>query len=401
MGHPLADAAYNCLPYYLPPSSSSVSGFGDPLAPGLPKEADYVASYLSALRERLHAEGRPLPAFAEEGAGGQPRDWQFHVAFSLFRVSAILQGVLARARQGNASSAQAEEVGALAGTMAELGADCAARFDREHGIAAAAAGAGGTAPRRAPAGRDAAPATPGLADDPGLGSVDPGPGTWLARLSHDEPPLSAQLRMSPRSRELWDGLHAFMTRQVLPVEREVSGEPVRGGGTGGLYSPYPAALTSAQVLHHQYTSPERWEQEHASVAPLKAEARRRGLWNLFLPDSTHGAGLSNLEYAPLAELMGQSLVAPALFNCQAPDTGNAEVLHMYGSEDQQREWLQVRPRLLAAPPARGEACLSWWRCWPRTARWGCPPVTANPPPPSPLPWRRSRYWTMRSAPALE
>ena len=76
------------------------------------------------------------------------------------------------------------------------------------------------------------------------------------------------------------------------------------------------------------------------VEELKAEARERGLWNLFLPDERWGAGLSNLEYAPLAELTGRSIeIAPEALNCAAPDTGNMEVLAMFGTPEQQERWL--------------------------------------------------------------
>ncbi|WP_332660660.1 acyl-CoA dehydrogenase family protein [Brevundimonas sp.] len=76
-----------------------------------------------------------------------------------------------------------------------------------------------------------------------------------------------------------------------------------------------------------------------AMEEMKAKAREAGLWNMFLPGE-HGAGLTNLEYAPLAELMGRHLWSAEVFNCNAPDTGNMEVLHMYGNEAQQAKWLK-------------------------------------------------------------
>ncbi|MEU4346524.1 acyl-CoA dehydrogenase family protein [Streptomyces sp. NPDC023838] len=100
---------------------------------------------------------------------------------------------------------------------------------------------------------------------------------------------------------------------------------------------YPAE-TTAHEQRLQLKSP--WDTP-AVVAELKAEARSQGLWNLFLPDAEHGAGLTNLQYAPLAEITGRSPhLAPTALNCAAPDTGNMEVLAQFGSDEQQKQWLE-------------------------------------------------------------
>jgi acyl-CoA dehydrogenase len=90
---------------------------------------------------------------------------------------------------------------------------------------------------------------------------------------------------------------------------------------------------------HEIETGDRW-QPTALMEDLKKKARLEGLWNLFLPHSPHGAGLSNLEYAPLCEIMGRSPIAPEAFNCSAPDTGNMETLVRYATKEQQERWLK-------------------------------------------------------------
>jgi alkylation response protein AidB-like acyl-CoA dehydrogenase len=118
---------------------------------------------------------------------------------------------------------------------------------------------------------------------------------------------------------------------------------------------YPPAVVSfrsrieAFMAEYIYPNERRFYQESETLGPwgvqpvveeLKTVARSQGLWNLFMPDAVHGAGLSNLNYAPLCEVMGRSHLAPEVFNCSPPDTGNMETLARYGSPEQQQQWLR-------------------------------------------------------------
>jgi acyl-CoA dehydrogenase len=120
-------------------------------------------------------------------------------------------------------------------------------------------------------------------------------------------------QVSARAKEIYQKLSAFMETHIYPNER-LFREQIEAGGRWK-----PAPITEE----------------------LKSKAQSEGLWNLFLPESEYGAQLSNLEYAPMAEMMGRSPVfAPEVFNCSAPDTGNMEVLVRYGTPEQKERWLK-------------------------------------------------------------
>jgi acyl-CoA dehydrogenase len=121
-----------------------------------------------------------------------------------------------------------------------------------------------------------------------------------------------EFEFSPKVKDLQRRLTAFMEEYIYPSE--------------------------AKYREH-CEGPERWQPVPA-IEELKPKARAAGLWNLFLPASEHGAGLTNLEYAPLCEIMGRSPSGPEVFNCSAPDTGNMEVLERYGSPDLKERWLK-------------------------------------------------------------
>jgi acyl-CoA dehydrogenase len=121
---------------------------------------------------------------------------------------------------------------------------------------------------------------------------------------------------SPKVKQLQASLTAFMEQHVYPNEARIHAEIEANRAAGNAWLPTRA------------------------MEEMKEQARAAGLWNLFLPQSEHGAGLTNLEYAPLCEIMGRSAWAPEVFNCAAPDTGNMEVLARYGTPAQQEQWLK-------------------------------------------------------------
>ena len=123
------------------------------------------------------------------------------------------------------------------------------------------------------------------------------------------------LELSEKLIEVREKIRTFVEEKVAPVEVE---------------------------YHNEVSVGDRWShtpRQDEIMESLKAEARRLGMWNFFLPESQGGAGISNLDYAHLAEIMGRSRLASEAFNCSAPDTGNMEVLERYGSEEQKKEWL--------------------------------------------------------------
>nr|XP_042124060.1 acyl-CoA dehydrogenase family member 10 isoform X2 [Peromyscus maniculatus bairdii] len=293
LGDPFADVAYSCLAHYLPSSFPMLRGFRDQDVTqlGIPTAEEYFRMYC------LHMGLPPID------------NWNFYMAFSFFRVAAILQGVYKRSLTGQASSATARQSGKLTEFMAELAWDFATkegfRVFKEMPAAKPQvrsyhAWAGSRPPQPTPTGvrrySAAAGASPAQEAKGGL--------------------IISPEGLAPRVRKLYDRLLRFMEQNVYPLEPE---------------------------LQRHQASADRWTPSPL-IEDLKEKAKAEGLWNLFLPLETdpekkYGAGLTNVEYAHLCEVMGMSLYASEIFNCSAPDTGNMELLVRYGTEEQKARWL--------------------------------------------------------------
>nr|XP_014714149.2 acyl-CoA dehydrogenase family member 10 isoform X1 [Equus asinus]XP_044631804.1 acyl-CoA dehydrogenase family member 10 isoform X1 [Equus asinus] len=292
LGDPLADVAFSCLAHYLPSSFPILRGLSDcdVTQLGIPTAEEYSRMYCR------HTGSPPI------------ENWNFYLAFSFFRVAAILQGIYKRSLTGQASSATAEQSGKLTEFTSNLAWDFAVKegFRLFKDMPA-------TKPLMRSyhtwAGPQSRLHTPGTRSYVSIPEASP------ARASKGALVISPE-GLSPPVRELYQRLKQFMERHVYPAEPE--------------------------LRSHQASS-ERWTPSPL-VEELKEKAKTEGLWNLFLPLETdpekkYGAGLTNVEYAHLCELMGMSLYAPEIFNCSAPDTGNMELLVRYGTEEQKARWL--------------------------------------------------------------
>ncbi|XP_075754847.1 acyl-CoA dehydrogenase family member 10 isoform X1 [Pelodiscus sinensis] len=289
LGDPISDVAYNCMAHYLPSHFDLLKGLRecDVIQLGIPTAEEYF---------RMYCEHMQIPPI---------ENWNFYMAFSFFRVAAILQGVYKRSLTGQASSATAESGGKQAERMANL----AWNFATKEGFRVFK-----EFPDAKPLARPYSTCT----------QPEAFPRRNYVTMAPSSPAHTskAHLILSPndlprRAQDLYHKLKKFMDVSVYPAE---------------------------QVLRDHQVSQTRWT-PHPLIEELKDKAKSEGLWNLFLPlendpEMKYGAGLTNQEYAHLCELMGTSLYAPEIFNCSAPDTGNMEVLVRYGTEEQKERWLQ-------------------------------------------------------------
>ncbi|XP_066465906.1 acyl-CoA dehydrogenase family member 10 isoform X2 [Tiliqua scincoides] len=285
LGDPLSDVAYNCLVYYLPSNFSLLKGLSN-------CDLSQLAIPTAEAYFQMYCDHMAIPP---------ARNWNFYMAFSFFRMAAILQGVYKRSLTGQASSATAESSGKQAEFMANLAWD----FATKEGFRVFKELPTSGAPTR----------TFSTWANPSR-SYAVGPGSTLTDSDKSHLIVSPE-GLSSRVRELYHKLKEFMDAHIYPAE---------------------------QVLRDHQASQSRWT-PHPLTEELKEKAKSEGLWNLFLPlesdlDVKYGAGLTNLEYAHLCELMGTSIYAPEVFNCSAPDTGNMEVLVRYGTGPQKERWLQ-------------------------------------------------------------
>ncbi|KAL9643956.1 hypothetical protein ABK040_005425 [Willaertia magna] len=245
VGSPISDLAYSCMYYYFP----NFQGIGGLKGVnfkeiGILNEKECIALY-NQLTNRKSID-----------------KWHFYVAFSMFRISGIAQGVYKRFKLGNASSSNAKQVGLLAGLISDIAWQLIVTNEKDN-----------------------------------LTSND----------------LGIHFGLSKKVIELKDKLERFMNEYIYPNEQV--------------------------FVEQQSKLKNRFESIPPIIEELKEKAKQEGLWNFFLVQHSP-LKLTNVEYAILAEVMGRSFIASEIFNCNAPDTGNMEVLLKFGTEEQKEKWLK-------------------------------------------------------------
>ncbi|KAM4052325.1 acyl-CoA dehydrogenase family member 10 isoform 1-T2 [Anomaloglossus baeobatrachus] len=293
LGDPLSDVAYNCSVYYLPSDLPIQKGLknNDLKALGIPSAEEFFEWY---------CDNMGIPKL---------ENWYFYMAFSCFRIAAILQGVYKRSLTGQASSADAGASGKIAELMAETAWD----FATKEGFRVFKSESGGlptNTQKRSYSTWCRAPNLRSLGNRTFVPSAD-------FHSSQRGVLIISPEGLSTEAKNLYSKLKEFMELHIYPIEQD---------------------------LRNYQSSESRWK-PHQLIEDLKEKAKSQGLWNLFLPlesdpQGKYGAKLTNMEYAHLCEIMGTSLYAPEVFNCSAPDTGNMEVLVRYGTDEQKERWLK-------------------------------------------------------------
>jgi len=294
IGNPYSDVAYNCMPYLLPDigrDGSAYSGFGTDFNwkdSGIPDMPTYLANYYQ------YKGCKPIANF------------KFYQVFSVFRAASILQGVFKRSQLGNASSSDASRVGAYAEHLAKLALDVA--------LSPSPSSSSPTLGNSTSSSLNSSPKISTAGDS--IGSTSSA--TSLASSSPSSVDLESMFPLSRKYYEIKDALLKFMDEEIYPREAELEHFEKSFGSDHTQWRTIPF------------------------LSELREKAKARGLWNLWIPaPSPLGAGLTNLEYAPLCAILGRSVaLAPVATNCAAPDTGNMEVLMKYGSEAQKKAWLE-------------------------------------------------------------